>query len=59
MNVPDDLKKLAESLKLKEHQRTFIELCFSLPERSVTEAYCQAYGTKNRKKRRAPSAGRK
>lgn len=49
MNVPDDLKKLADELKLKEHQRAFIELCFSLPNRNVTEAYCQAYGTKNRK----------
>ena len=49
MNVPDDLKKLADELKLKEHHRAFIELCFSLPNRNVTEAYCQAYGTKNRK----------
>lgn len=49
MNVPDNLKKLADELKLKEHQRAFIELCFSLPNRNVTEAYCQAYGTKNRK----------
>ena len=49
MNVPDDLKELADKLKLKDHQRKFCELCFSLPERNLTEAYCQAYGTKNRK----------
>lgn len=47
--IPDELKQMADNLKLKEHQRKFCELCFSLPERNITEAYCQAYGTKNRK----------
>ena len=47
--IPDDLKKLANKLKLNEKQRKFCELCFSLPGRNQTEAYCQAYGTKNRK----------
>lgn len=47
--IPDELKKIADDLKLKDHQRKFCELCFSLPERNITEAYCQAYGTKNRK----------
>ena len=44
--IPDDLKKMADKLKLKDHQRKFCELCFSLPERNITEAYCQAYEVK-------------
>ena len=48
--IPDELKKLPDELKLKEHQRKFCELCFSLPERNITEAYCQAYGTEPKKR---------
>ena len=44
--IPDELKKLAEELKLKDHQRKFCESCFSLPDHNITEAYCQAYGIK-------------
>lgn len=44
--IPDELKEMADKLKLKEHQRKFCELCFSLPDRNQTEAYCQAYGIK-------------
>ena len=40
--IPDDLKKMADKLKLKDPQRKFCELCCSLPERNITEAYCQA-----------------
>lgn len=48
--IPDELKKRADDLKLKDHQRKFCELCFSLPERNITEAYCQAYGIKPEKR---------
>lgn len=51
--IPDDLKKMADELKLKEHQRKFCELCFSLPERNITEAYMQAYRIKPEKRKYA------
>lgn len=41
MNVPDDLKKLAD--ELDDRQRTFIELCFSTPSGNKSEAYMKAY----------------
>ncbi len=51
--IPDELKQMANKLKLKEHQRKFCELCFSLPERNITEAYMQAYRIKPEKRKYA------